>query len=174
MLKDKNIKIILSGIGILIISVIGYAIMQKNSTSSENVVIYNEIINKKSEEKEIVVHVAGAVENEGVIKTKEGSRIYEVIEEAGGLLPEANINNINLAYKIDDGQKIYIPFDGEDVKENSSSNESKRVNINNATKDELLQIPGVGEKTAETIVKFREENGDFLDIEDIKQISRNR
>lgn len=148
-LNEKQ-KIIIGAIAIILVSIIGYYIMKKNSTSEEIYTInYEQTIeeNTYEEEKEIIVHVAGAIRNEGIVKIKEGSRIYEAIEEAGGLLENADITNINLAYIITDGQKIYIPT----IEENIDTTEGniveiydyiqEKININTATKSELQEIP---------------------------------
>jgi len=145
-------KMIFGTIAIILVSIIGYYIMKQNSISEETYIVnYEETENEiiYQEEKEIIVHVAGCVRNEGIVKIKEGSRIYEAIDEAGGLLENADITNINLAYIITDGQKIYIPTLEENINEleenlNETYNykeEDKKVNINTATKNELQELP---------------------------------
>lgn len=70
-----------------------------------------EIQNQETEsEEKIVIHITGAVKNEGIVKVKEYARINDVIEAAGGTIEEADLQNVNLAYVVEDGQKIYIPF----------------------------------------------------------------
>lgn len=118
-LSKKQLAII-AGIGSIVIFVIGYYIY-KISMSEENYEQLDIISeNKQEESKEnvekskeeidfIVIHIAGEVKNPGIVKIKEGARIADVIEKAGGLTEKANITNINLAYVIEDGQKITIP-----------------------------------------------------------------
>ena len=110
----------------------------------------------------------------------------------GGLSGEADLTNINLAYILEDGEKIYIPKKGEEITNiaNSSPEELKtsssassksnqyssikstsKVNINKATQTELEMIPGVGPSTALKIIEYREQNGKFHSIEDIKNVS---
>lgn len=155
-----------------------------------NVESNNEKDNNK--ENNIVVHISGAVLNEGIIELKEGSRITDAIEKAGGLKENACIKDINLAEVLDDGIKINIPTieeynknkenNGEEKTNNagqtynksSSQKNNIKVNINSATQSELETLPGIGSSTALKIINYRKENGKFKSIEDIKKVSRNR
>ncbi len=132
---------------------------------------------------EILVHVSGCVKNNTVVSLPEGSRINDAIEAAGGLTSDADLTNINLAYILEDGEKIYIPKKGEEESQNSTVNseisntnssslkEFSKININKATQTELETIPGIGPSTALKIINYREENGKFKSIEEIKNIS---
>lgn len=159
---------------------------QNNETKEENKQITN---------KEIVVHISGAVKTEGIQFLYEGDRIKNAIDKAGGLSDNADISEINLAFILEDGMKIYIPTKGEkktekenqtdDNKDNTEkyiqeSNETKssnvtqsnkKVNINNASQTDLETLSGIGPSTALKIIKYREENGNFKAIEDIKNVS---
>lgn len=144
-------------------------------------------IKEEIEPKEIVVHITGAVEKEGIVRIREGSRIIDAIEAAGGMSDEVNLDMINLAYALKDGQKIYVPkiSDAERVfKEGEDSNivivdkgtekdssSSTKVNINTANISQLESISGIGESTANKIIEYREKNGKFKTIEDIKNVS---
>ena len=138
--------------------------------------------------KEIVVHITGAVQKEGIVRIKEGSRIVDAIEAAGGMTDEINLEMINLAYTLKDGQKIYVPklSDKEEEKyingekasniiidngaeENSGTN--AKININTANITQLESISGIGESTANKIIQYRENNGKFKTIEEIKNVS---
>ena len=150
--------------------------------------------NEKDNNKEnnMVVHISGAVLNEGVIELKEGSRITDAIEKAGGLKENACIKDINLAEILEDGIKINIPTideynkskeNSEEINQNNisqtnnkSSNVQKniKVNINTANQTELETLPGIGASTAIKIINYRKENGKFKSIEDIKKVSRDR
>lgn len=136
-----------------------------------------EVIDKK-----IVVHITGEVENEGVIEIEEDARIIDIIEQAGGATEEADLSKINLAYLVKDGQKINIPNineekleeyvteeAGENVIEESGKINNK-VNINEAKQTELETLPGIGPSTALKIINYRQENGEFKTIEDIKNV----
>ena len=133
------------------------------------------------------MHITGAVVNNGIVEVKESARINDVIEAAGGVTDDADLSNVNLAYAVKDGQKIYIPSkndkeDIEDLKiisdeagtdiinEGDEVQSSGKVNINTATKEELQTLSGIGESTASKIITYREENGKFKKIEDIKNV----
>ncbi len=147
-----------------------------------------------SNDEVIIVHITGAVKNWGIIELPTNSRIADAIEKAGGLTEEADISNVNLAYQLEDGMKIKIPTINETVDnkeidsikdyismesgENvTSSNKNKTtskiniVNINSATQTELETLPGIGTSTALKIINYRNENGKFTSIEDIKNVS---
>ncbi|MCI8832649.1 MAG: hypothetical protein HFJ19_00340 [Clostridia bacterium] len=131
--------------------------------------------------------VQSAVEKEGIVRIREGSRIIDAIEAAGGMSDEINLDMINLAYTLKDGQKIYVPkiSDAERVfKEGEDSNivivdkgtekdssSSTKININTANISQLESISGIGESTANKIIEYREKNGKFKTIEDIKNVS---
>lgn len=165
MLNQKQ-KIIMIIIGGLVALIIGYYYI----SSTKDVYNANEFTSQAlDEEKEteeilentIVVHVTGAVNKQGVVKVKENARINDVIEEAGGTLSEADLSKVNLAYIVEDGQKIYIPYEkegeesiddgeivtqdaGNDVLENDQNSSSLGIiNINTATQKKLTEIPGV-------------------------------
>ena len=134
------------------------------------------INNIEEKENELIkIHIAGAVILPGVIELNEGSRITDAIEMAGGLAEEANIRKINLAKKIEDGEKIYILYIGEDIsdiidEEIDISNANSKVNINTATQTELELLTGIGPSTALKIIQYRKANGKFKNIEEIKNI----
>lgn len=180
---SKKQLIILIAIGGVILFVIGYYIYTTTSNESyEQLDVISEEQNsqnkenvEKEQEEIIVVHIAGEVKKPGIVKIKEGARIADVIEEAGGLTQKANITNINLAYIIEDGQKITIPSkdeneekenitteSGERINEEQGTSSSKQaININKATKEELQTLQGIGESTAEKIITYRKENRCF-------------
>lgn len=158
--------------------------------NKENTEIEDNLSNTKENiEEKIVIYITGAVKNEGIYDMKKNSRIADSIEKAGGLTEEANIENINLAYILEDGMKIHIPKKNENIneiedhtnaylsKENTISESSKninndeKININTATQTELETLPGIGPSTALRIIEYRKENGKFNSIEDIKKIS---
>lgn len=125
---------------------------------------------------QIYVDIGGQVKNPGVYTVKEGTRVFEVIEKAGGLTEDASIEQINQAEAVTDGQKIVIPS-SEDVQQSlmpqtaSGKDSSGLVNINSADSQTLQEIPGVGPATAEKIIAYRTENGRFSSIEDLKNVS---
>jgi competence protein ComEA len=128
-------------------------------------------------EKPIVVQISGAVPRPGVYALPEGARVQDVISAAGGFLAEADKEFINLASVLEDGERLDIPY-GEGfspviptaiVEPVTSS--SDLININTAASFELEELPGIGPTTAGKIIAYREENGPFLSIEDIINVS---
>ena len=153
-----------------------------NDTLIENSLYSNAIETETFSENHIIVYVCGAVKESKVITLKENSRVSDAIDAVGGLNKDADLTNINLAYLLEDGEKIYIPKKGEEVPENTSSvtstssntptsSKSTKININKATQTELETIPGIGPSTALKIINYRTENGKFSTIEDIKNVS---
>ena len=155
----------------------------------ENNVTTNTVENENTEEaKKIAIHITGEVKKTGVIYLKEGSRIVDAIEKAGGITKNADLSKVNLAYVLQDGQKLYIPNkkdnasvyisedSGQDVIDNGNTNtktknKRKKININTANKEELQSISGIGPALAEKIVSYRNTNGKFKKVEDLKNVS---
>ena len=196
---NKKQKIILSILASIIIISIGYYVYSKDEKYEEleideNIQISNEnnntninneqLENQEEENKEtIVVHVSGAVNKEGIVELEENSRIADAIEKSGGLKDDANMNEVNLAYKLEDGMKIYIPSNKDQevqergnissVVESNATNKkaNSKVNINTAPQEELDSLPGIGPSTALKIINYRKEHGKFSKIEELKNVS---
>ncbi|MDI9218984.1 MULTISPECIES: helix-hairpin-helix domain-containing protein [Clostridium] len=129
--------------------------------------------------KMIVVEIKGEVVNPDVYEISEGSIIRDLITKAGGLTDEANIEKINRADKLRDNQLIVIPnknnLSNANVNDNTninngSTSENGVININTATLEELQKINGVGEVKAKSIIEYREKNGGFKSIDEMKNI----
>ena len=130
---------------------------------------------KEEEADFIYVHVSGAVNNPGVYELSVGSRVFEALELAGGMTEEAQEKSINQAQTLEDGQMIWVPTAKEAANQGVQQLESLpeddgKVNLNTATKEELQTLPGIGEAKAQSIVAWREEHGNFAQIEDIMKI----
>lgn len=110
-------------------------------------------------------YICGAVNNPGVYEIRGESRLFEVVEMAGGLDDEADIDSINLAQTVNDGDSVRIPFYGEEHKPED------KVNINKADINELITLPGIGESRALAIIEYREEHGPFKNVEDLMQVT---
>lgn len=196
-LNKKNV-IFISIIIVCIIGVYYFFIREKEYIEDDSNIILSNVVEKETKEDEtieeknkIVVYIAGAIKNEGIYELEENSRIANIIEKAGGLTNDANINNINLAYILQDGMKVYIPKNNDKNEMNDDTNtyvskgneESKidkstsvetknsKININTATQTELETLPGIGPSTAANIINYRKENGKFNNIEDLKKVS---
>lgn len=190
---SKKQLLICIGIGGIIVFVIGYYIYSNTSSNSyeqlEEISVEQTtetVQNVENNEEEIVVHIAGQIKNPGIVRTTEGARIADIIDKAGGLTELADISNVNLAYIIEDGQKITIPSKTDEASKEYISSENgegiiqldsqetttqnKIININKATQEELQQLQGIGESTAAKIIEYRNQNGDFKQIEDLKNV----
>jgi competence protein ComEA len=129
--------------------------------------------------KPILVHVTGAVANPDVYSLLPDSHVQDAIEAAGGLLPEAYTDTLNLATKLENGDKVLVPFQpqnnpnlSQESDETSRDNEAKfPININTATLDELDLLPGIGEVKGQAIITYRESHGAFIAIEQIQNVS---
>lgn len=158
-----------------------------NTEKTENI--------ETNDSQSFVVYVSGYVNNPGVYELSAGSRVIDAIDAAGGYSKEAYDNYLNLASLISDGQMIYVPSE-EEVESGSiergvasgadgsgvggvtggngggnSSGSGALVNINQASKEELMTLPGIGESKADKIIAYREENGRFSTPEGIMDIS---
>ncbi|NLM96114.1 MAG: ComEA family DNA-binding protein [Halanaerobiaceae bacterium] len=133
----------------------------------------------QGELKKILVHVAGKVMSPGVYELTEGSRVIDAIESAGGAAPEADLDIINLAAFISDGQQIYVPSSEESagilhnipVPGNALANNNGKVNINTAGAEELQSLTGIGPGKAWKIIEYRNTYGPFLSPEDLLNVS---
>jgi competence protein ComEA len=113
----------------------------------------------------LTVYVSGAVASPGVFTLPDGSRVDDAVQAAGGFAPGAEAERINLAVLLEDGQQIDVPGIV-----NTNHINAGRVNINTATVSELDALPGIGPTTAQTIVDYRLEHGEFQIIEDIQKV----
>lgn len=135
---------------------------------------------------DIFVDICGAVTKPGVYRMPPDSRVYEAVEAAGGLLPEAAGNRVNQAQPLSDGQQIYVPTKEEAEKagavpaegafpeikagENSPVSENGKVNLNTADAAALQTLSGIGESKAQAILAYREEHGGFSSIEELMDV----
>lgn len=184
--------LILIIIVVLLVGIVYYGLL--NETDNEqNIVtldITSNVAQTKSEKQ--FIDVKGSVQNPGVYEFKENDRVIDAIELAGGLTKDANTSNINLSQKLYSEMVIYV-YNNSEIKNNdilscdtickpniievnncvssNNSNSNEIININTATLEELTGISGIGESKAKSIIEYRETNGLFKFIEDIKNIS---
>ena len=195
-IKQKKNLLIIIGI-IILVGIYWFFNMSTTTqdiTTQDNMLEVAENTNEdevESEEDIIIVHITGGINNPGIVKLKENSRIEDAIDAAGGLTEDSDISGVNLAYMLEDGIKIRIPMIDDDsdasvkeesyitedsgknviLEDNSESSSNSIVNINKATQTELETLPGIGPSLATKIIEYRENNGKFSKKEDIKNVT---
>ena len=180
----QNVKsIILAFVCSLVLIIGGLFYFNQNKTEDYSGVSFSNISNETNNKDEkaenrhdekIFVDVKGAVKHPGVFETTKDKRVKDLIEEAGGLLDDADTATLNLSQKVKDQMVIYVLKHGEKPKQisdgGSSSSNTDVININTANKERLMKISGVGKTKAEAIISYREKNGDFKSKEDITKV----
>ena len=125
-------------------------------------------------EREVVVHVAGAVARPGLYRLPEGSRIDDAIALAGGPRPKAALDAVNLAAPVVDGQQVVVPRRGEAPAVAAAGpglgGPVSKVSLNSATLEQLDTLPGVGPVTAQQILDYREANGAFRSVDELDAV----
>ena len=196
-LKQKIITIVI--ISIISISIFVYIytknqnynyiddteILTKDNDNNKNLI--EDEVSKNDPKEIIIIHMSGEVKKPGIVRLEEGQRMEDAINAAGGLTEDADLSKVNLAYVLEDGIKVNIPNKnenkeeyitkdiGESIIENDNKSERKEnksmININKATQTELETLQGIGPSLATRIIEYREQNGKFNTIEDVKNVS---
>ena len=146
-----------------------------------------ETIQTEDTHRMVSVYICGEVNNPGVYEIEAGTILNDVVMMAGGLTPQAASETIDLVYTIDANVSVYIPAQGQEsvdseyirapeqtlwgnIAEDSGPDAASMVNINSASREQLMTLPGIGEVTADAIIEYREQNP-FARIEDIMNVS---
>lgn len=186
-IENKKNKIKIVAVPVLVIAAVLFfwlnsgsdeiKIDEGNSSAIEEDGVFQQEVN--STQSHLYVDIGGEVMKPGVYEVSDGTRLFEVIDKAGGLTEDADIDGINRAETVQDGQKIMIGRHGENPDENRDSYSANnvtdsgegKVNINTADAAALQTIPGIGPSKADRIIEYRESEGKFNEIDDIKNIS---
>lgn len=147
----------------------------------------DDLLNIENQYQKIYVHIIGEIKYPGVYEMEAGDRVFQLVEKAGGVTENADISSINLSKKLVDGEKITIfakktsvvtgnlsssgDLNNSSFSTNTSTNSSNLININTASQKELEELPGIGPTLSQRIIEYREKNGYFQTIEDIKKVS---
>ena len=148
---------------------------EKGEISDATNVVYTDLqttVQSQAVSEQVAVYVCGAVVSPGVYYLPMDSIKQDALDAAGGFLEGAATTYVNLAEPIEEGEQIYFPFEDELSYGYSpiTGQDSGKVNLNRATKEELMTLPGIGESKAEAIITYREEYGAFQSIEEITSI----
>nr|WP_314629913.1 helix-hairpin-helix domain-containing protein [uncultured Mogibacterium sp.] len=172
--KDRKLKYKVAMIIIILIGAIG--IHMKSSNADTIRLDKTEKVKEKEHSQtsdEFYIDISGAVNSPGVYKVKKKTRVFELIEKAGGLKTDANLDAFNQAEFVKDGQKIVIPSnEGGDINreiDDKTNNDGGMININLADKSRLMSLPGVGDAIAQRIIDYRKDHR-FSKVEDLKQV----
>ncbi|MDU0894630.1 MAG: helix-hairpin-helix domain-containing protein [Anaerococcus sp.] len=155
-----------------------FTLLDKNE---DDLLLEDETDDDAKENEAMKVHITGQINREGVYEIKDGDRLEDLINKAGGLSPDADSKSLNLAMKLEDQMKIYIPskdeiLDQEDastdqiISNADPSSQEGKININEASKEELMTLPNIGEKRAQAIIDYRQSKK-FETIEEIKNVT---
>lgn len=128
---------------------------------------------KERRSQNFYVYICGEVVSPGVYEMEEGSRIFQAVEKAGGFTERAAVESLNMAERISDGMKIEV-LNVEEAKAAASAPSGgikSKVNLNSASREELMTLRGIGEAKADDIIRYREVHGRFETIRDIMKIS---
>ena len=160
-------------IGIILIALLVWGAVRHQQEKASTLLPENKEVTEESADSagKIMVHVAGAVNAPGVYTLPEGSRVIDAIESAGGLAPDADQDALNLAAVVEDASKITVPNTNSEGTD-ESGNANGLVNINQADKETLMTLPGIGEVLAQNIINYREKNGGFTSLEELKEVNR--
>lgn len=152
-------------------------LLQEYNRPIKELIVQTPLLAKEAMEKQLItVNITGAVQNPGLYKLVPDSRVFDLVEKAGGLLPIADKDKVNMARVCYDGMHVNV----KEVKVKTSKKErsSKKVVkdnnvivcINTATEQELIMLPGIGPVLAKNIIEYRQINGIFKTIEQLKDV----
>lgn len=143
--------------------------------------IKNDTIDGKENSNMITIYISGQVNNPGIVTLESNKRLADAIDILGGVTKDADLNRVNIALKVKDEEHYIIPKIGEEIsndnllidntKDFNEKGDNNKININLATIKELEDLPGIGEATANKIIRYRDENGDFKSIDEIKNVN---
>ncbi len=175
--KQRNLVILIVGIIMAVTFIKGISNREAETyvlSGPDSPLDLEEVPEVLVKQETIIVHIEGQVISPGVYELSADQRVIDAVEAAGGLSEEADRSKVNLAKRIEDEERIYIPAIGEDTVEyepTDSSSSNKKININKANQEELTALPGIGEALANRIINYRQQHGSFKNVEEIRNVS---
>lgn len=182
--KKKVMRVVF---GVVFFLVSGSMYLMYNQPEGDSLVVTEEFQDEekmldsapeKTESEAVCIHVCGEVKKPGVYRFAKVPRVIDAINKAGGFTKRAQQDCINLAQVMEDGQQLVVEAIQKEKKEKKraektafSNTNMNKVNINDASKEELMTLKGIGEAKAEQILSYRKTNGNFSKIEDIMMIT---
>ncbi|MEY3680845.1 MAG: hypothetical protein RL547_1458 [Actinomycetota bacterium] len=180
-------KVVASVAGVIVAAIVGWALIRPSSPGAEAALGTLAPSSTSSAElvpttlapdAPIIVHVAGSVKAPGVYRLRLGDRVVDAVTAAGGALPRAATDAVNLAAPVTDGERVYVPAIGEVVTATAvatsgsvvAGTTTAVVDVNTATADQLDALPGIGPSTAAAIVARRDEIGRFVGYDDLLSV----
>lgn len=162
------------GLLLLILFFLGGGIIYRYSQGAKAEPPTVEKATASSASDKVVVHIAGEVVKPGVYRLSNGERVIDAVKKAGGPTKDSDLDKLNLAAPLEDGQKILVPASlplngqGSPV---AATEISPLVNLNTADEQELDKLPGIGPALAQRILSYRQEQGSFTAVEDLRKVS---
>jgi len=175
----KKEQITILGIIFIILVVFGVKAFTKDKvvepvvSDIHGLIINENLVDEDKAPSELIIHVSGEVHNPGIYRMYQGDRVIDAVKKAGGFTSNAYQDGLNLAKKVYDEEQIVVPLIGVDQNsssEFSNSQISGKININTCTKEQLEELPGIGEVIANRIIEYRKATR-FSNIEDILNVS---
>ncbi len=151
----------------------GYGVAMRAKPKPAKVSLTAPSARERDNTRKIFVHVSGAVRRPGLYRLADGARVDDAIRAAGGVLEDADLDALNLAARVKDGDKVLVPAQGGGETGGAAASPGQQgglINLNTATASDLDSLPGIGPALAQRILDFRERNGGFRTVEDLLEV----